>query len=327
MPSEFYNDGTVTLTSGSAAVTGEGTGWEIWGIAGGTLLVEGKSFAIASVVSDTELLLTRASPVDIADAEYDIALVTADQATLVRLNELQSQQLARGVLVKLKPDGRGSLAGRDAYDAEPEGFVYGINDNPPLYVYYEKASDAAADWAGPFQWYGPEGEAVRGDPGASDVVGTSASSVAIGIGAKVFTIVEPDRGWGEGARLRVTSDANAANFMEGAITSYSGSTLTLAVDLTGGAGTHSDWTINVAGLSGHTIHYGSGAPSNLLGSDGDTYINQAAMTIYGPKTAGSWGSPTAIVTSAYVMNIDGGDAFSTYGGIPPVDGGDAFSVY
>jgi hypothetical protein len=36
-------------------------------------------------------------------------------------------------------------------------------------------------------------------------------------------------------------------------------------------------------------------PSAGLGVDGDFYINTSANTIYGPKTAGSWGSATSLV--------------------------------
>lgn len=51
----------------------------------------------------------------------------------------------------------------------------------------------------------------------------------------------------------------------------------------------------IAGVDGKTVRNGSGAPSGALGVDGDFYINTAAETIYGPKTAGAWGSPTSLV--------------------------------
>ena len=43
------------------------------------------------------------------------------------------------------------------------------------------------------------------------------------------------------------------------------------------------------------LRSGAGVPSNGLGVDGDFYINTTANTIYGPKTAGSWGSATSII--------------------------------
>lgn len=54
----------------------------------------------------------------------------------------------------------------------------------------------------------------------------------------------------------------------------------------------------IAGVDGKTVRNGSGAPSGAIGVDGDFYINTAAETIYGPKTAGAWGSPTALIGPA-----------------------------
>jgi len=321
MYSEFYSDGTVSLTSGSAAVVGSGTAWNIFGVAGGVLFVGDRSFPIASVEDDNHLTLRRASTVTASNANYDIGLVSAVQVRSLQANTLASEILARNVAFAFDADAAGSLGDRGAHDGEPEGFRYGVFDDPENPVFYRKATDASGDWAGPFKWRGPQGN--RGDPGSSGVVGTSESLVAIGTGAKVFTIAELDRGWGVGARLRAASDDDGANFMEGIVTAYWGSTLALAVDLTGGTGTHADWTINLAGLSGRTTHYGTGAPAPGLGGDGDFYIDTAALDIYGPKAAGAWGSATPIVTAAFLQNIDGGDASSTYGGTTPVDGGDA----
>lgn len=47
-----------------------------------------------------------------------------------------------------------------------------------------------------------------------------------------------------------------------------------------------------AGADGKTIRYGVGAPSNLLGSDGDFYIAVDTKTLYGPKASGTWPSGT-----------------------------------
>lgn len=49
------------------------------------------------------------------------------------------------------------------------------------------------------------------------------------------------------------------------------------------------------GIDGRTILNGTGAPSNALGADGDFYIDTAASDIYGPKTAGVWGSGTSLI--------------------------------
>lgn len=117
-----------------------------------------------------------------------------------------------------------------------------------------------------------------GTPGSSDVVGTSLSNVAIGTGTKIFTVVEADRGWGVGARVRVSSDANpTANYMEGVITDYSDPTLEVSVDIPGGSGSHSDWTINIAGERGLT----GGGLSNY---DTSTGTDTIVATVNNTKT-------------------------------------------
>jgi hypothetical protein len=157
MYSEFYSDGTVTLTSGSASVVGTGTAWDIFGVAGGVLFVGDRSFPIASVEDDTHLTLRRAATVTVAGAAYDIGLISAVQVRSLQANTLASEILARNVSFAFDADAAGSLAGRDAHDGEAEGFRYGVFDDPETPVFYRKASDSSGDWAGPFKWRGPSG--------------------------------------------------------------------------------------------------------------------------------------------------------------------------
>lgn len=46
---------------------------------------------------------------------------------------------------------------------------------------------------------------------------------------------------------------------------------------------------------GAVIRYGTGSPSNALGSDGDFYIDQLPHDLYGPKSGGVWPTPTSLV--------------------------------
>jgi len=48
------------------------------------------------------------------------------------------------------------------------------------------------------------------------------------------------------------------------------------------------------GANGSTILSGTTAPAAGLGNNGDFYIRTNTEEIYGPKTAGAWGSPTAL---------------------------------
>jgi hypothetical protein len=71
---------------------------------------------------------------------------------------------------------------------------------------------------------------------------TSTTSLAIEVASKSFTVAA-GLGYIVGQRVRATSAANAANFMEGVVSSYSSTTLAVAVDTIGGTGTLADWTI------------------------------------------------------------------------------------
>ncbi|MEP1094508.1 MAG: hypothetical protein ABJG78_05330 [Cyclobacteriaceae bacterium] len=61
-----------------------------------------------------------------------------------------------------------------------------------------------------------------------------------------------------------------------------------------------------AGADGRTVLSGFGVPLSE-GEDGDFYINTSTSEIYGPKTSGSWGSPTSLVGVAGADGHDGTD--------------------
>jgi hypothetical protein len=89
-----------------------------------------------------------------------------------------------------------------------------------------------------------------GDNGAAAPTygGTSTTSLLIAIASKVFT-TQAGLAYTNGARVRASSAANAANYMEGTVT-YSGTTLTMTVDKIGGSGTLADWNFNIIGQPG-----------------------------------------------------------------------------
>lgn len=49
------------------------------------------------------------------------------------------------------------------------------------------------------------------------------------------------------------------------------------------------------GEDGRTVLNGQGAPSPGVGVEGDFYIDIDTWTIYGPKTAGAWGTGTPLI--------------------------------
>lgn len=50
-----------------------------------------------------------------------------------------------------------------------------------------------------------------------------------------------------------------------------------------------------AGADGRTILSGTTAPDPGIGANGDFYINTTTADLYGPKTAGAWGSATSLI--------------------------------
>ncbi|MFM9829725.1 MAG: hypothetical protein ACKVOB_13450 [Sphingomonas sp.] len=86
-------------------------------------------------------------------------------------------------------------------------------------------------------------------------IGSSATSVAVGTGSKVFT-TQAGKNWAVGSWLSTASAANpTTQYMGGIVTAYSGTTLTVNVPSNAfvGSGSFTDWII---ALSGQTLTTG-----------------------------------------------------------------------
>jgi hypothetical protein len=93
---------------------------------------------------------------------------------------------------------------------------------------------------------------VNGVPGANGAGygGTSATSATIANSGSVSLTTQSGLAYQAGARVRATSTGSGA-WMEGVVTSYSGAgVLVFTADTASGSGTHTDWSINVAGQPG-----------------------------------------------------------------------------
>lgn len=111
-------------------------------------------------------------------------------------------------------------------------------------------------------------QGIQGVQGATGATGagytaTSTTSLTIGTGSKAFT-TQAGLAYTVGARARASSAANGANYMEGLVTAYGGTTLTINVTQTGGSGTLADWNINLAGDVGATGNTGATGPTTAL---------------------------------------------------------------
>lgn len=88
--------------------------------------------------------------------------------------------------------------------------------------------------------------ALEGVQLGEQFIGSSTTSNTIGTGSKTFT-VESDRAWTDGTSLKITDTANEANYMQGNVTSYSGTTVIVNVTTTGGSGTKTSWSLGLVG--------------------------------------------------------------------------------
>jgi hypothetical protein len=92
-----------------------------------------------------------------------------------------------------------------------------------------------------------------------------------------------------GGTIDGDSDATIITPQFGAVFEHVGSNVWEIVAPTSAGGTN-----GVDGADGNTVRSGAGAPSSGLGADGDFYIDTTSLRIYGPKTAGAWGSYTSL---------------------------------
>jgi hypothetical protein len=126
--------------------------------------------------------------------------------------------------------------------------------------------------------------AAKGDTGSQGIQGagyacTSATSFAIGTGSKAFT-TQAGLAWLPGARARISSLAGGgANYMEGVVTAYSGTTLTVNVSKATGSGTDADWQISLAGDPGSGDLLSTNNLSDI--SNKTTALNNLSGVSYG----------------------------------------------
>jgi hypothetical protein len=120
---------------------------------------------------------------------------------------------------------------------------------------------------------GPQGPAstVPGPPGDSGVgyLENSVTSTSIATGSKIFTVTisASNSAYIVGSYIRIVSTSSPSNYMEGTITAFSGTTLTVDVTTISGSGTFASWAISIAGVPG------------LDGSGGVSIISVASPTV------------------------------------------------
>jgi hypothetical protein len=124
--------------------------------------------------------------------------------------------------------------------------------------------------------------------------GTSTTSLLIQTGSRVFT-TQASKLWVAGQFIQIASEANSSNYMNGTVTSYTGTTLTMNITNIGGSGTFADWSISISGGRGEVG--GVGPPGGISGGTLTGALNwNTAQTI---ASAGT--TDIGAATSNYVI--------------------------
>jgi hypothetical protein len=109
---------------------------------------------------------------------------------------------------------------------------------------------------------------------------TSSTSNTVGTGSLTFTtnLSDTQTAFSVGQRVRIAYTVTPTNYVEGIITSFSGTTLVITSDAFGGSGTYTSWNIDAAGNVGAT------GPTGPTGTAGASVTGPT-----GPTGAGSTG--------------------------------------
>lgn len=157
-------------------------------------------------------------------------------------------------------------------------------------------------WSTPGQ-QGPQG--ATGATGSTGAAGpgyaaTSTTSVTVGTGSQTFT-TQSGLAYSVGARVRATSTGTGA-YVEGLVTSYSGTSLVINVDTVSGSGAHTDWNLNVSGNVGQTGSTGSTGPQGPQGAAGSGN-NGYCADASGSTTTYTCPTPTPTVNSLSGLSV------------------------
>ncbi|SIO51219.1 hypothetical protein SAMN05443247_06906 [Bradyrhizobium erythrophlei] len=229
-----YSTGTVSVTAGGTVVTGVSTIWSGVNARPGDMIQIGSGLAlIADVTDTTHLVIPPWGGSTVSTAAYTIY-----QTSPLRFAGGQAMQDVSTLVAALNATGFIFFVGAGLSAPDPS---YGNNGQyatqTTTNTWWLKSAGVWTLTIAPIVGYG----------------GTSATSLTIGTGSKVFT-TQPNLAY-NGARVRAASASGPANYMEGVCT-YSGTTLTMTADGVGGSGTKTDWLFSIAGQ-----------PGNMLGSN------------------------------------------------------------
>ena len=160
MTSLVYSTGTVSVSNASAVVTGTSTAWLLALVTGGMFSFAGMSVPILSVESDTSLTLAYPWPGANGSGAYAIARETSEAVRAAWINDRLARLMTKPWGTGVVPDGRGTLAERDALNPMPTDKYCWLREetgfDPTLYF------KTPSGWIGPYALAGEQGPAGVG---------------------------------------------------------------------------------------------------------------------------------------------------------------------
>lgn len=209
-------------------------------------------FSVGPAISSTRII-----------AEYPAAVSGLIEEVLILVDNAPVADvifdiLKNGSSIYGSPTGRPKiLAGTDSIDQT--GLAVSVTKGD--LITWEVASIFAFDSLGAKLW----GQLGVEDGSPSYFGGTSVTSFAIGTGSQAFT-TQAGLAYVVGSRVRLASSASpTTNWVEGVVTAYSGTTLTVTIDKIVGSGTHTDWLLTLAGQPGTVGATGSTGATGATG--------------------------------------------------------------
>lgn len=197
--------------------------------------------------------------------------------------------------------------------------------------------DDAQNYAASADSANTQAQAAAAAAGTSTIA-TSTSSVVMGNGSKTFT-VQANKQF---APNQPVVAASGANRMFGTVTSYSGTTLVVAVTITEGTGTFASWTIAPSGAQGATGGTAGGTLTDALNEKkGTAPASSATPDIWGAggnyvpitQTAAITGFPNAPQAGSrrrlFIVNgltLTSGGSLTVLGGTRVLSPGDMVEV-
>jgi hypothetical protein len=142
---------------------------------------------------------------------------------------------------------------------------------------------------------------------------TSSTSTTIGTGYKTFTtnLDSTATAFTVGTRVRLAYSVTPTDYMEGVITFFTGTSLIVLVDNTGGSGTYASWNVSVAGNLASMVYPGAGIPNSTGSAWGTSYSTTGSGTVVALATSPTLVTPVlGTPTSGTLSNctVDGTDS-------------------